>query len=170
MYIIEQAVLHGPSRWSGRPCIQTLLDMGALARGVSTDQPGFDGDLLAMFPGMADFREALARGALLAEVVGRVAAELQRMAGAAAPAVPALIVHEKGTRVRLAIAFLNEKIAVRAIERAIHIVSALSAGAIAMPLVQESVAASGQGLKSGEDDRRRRAIPAERHAVVGIAQ
>ena len=124
---IDQRVLRGPSLHAGRPCIHTVLDLGPLAGAVSTDFPGFGDALLTLLPNLHDFSDALARGALLAEVVGRIALELQRQAGAE-PAMPfASVVYGRQHQVAIMLAYENEQIALTAMASALAIVSALSA-------------------------------------------
>jgi cyanophycin synthetase len=128
MKILEQRVLRGPSLCCGRRCIQTRVELGELARAVTSDFPGFDAGLLSMFPAMRDFEEALARGALLAEVIGRVALELQRLAGAQPALGFASCMQGKQTQVMIVVAYQDELVALKAIASAMAIVAALRAG------------------------------------------
>ncbi len=128
MKTIEQRVLRGPNLWSRRPCLQTMADLGQLAGAVSSDLPGLDQDLLSLFPGMRDFEEPLHHGSLIAEVIGRVALELQTMAGAA-PDVPySSYMRGKQAQVKIVVAYQLEKVAVQAMDAAMTIVAALCAG------------------------------------------
>lgn len=120
--IIEQRFVRGPSLWSGQCCLVTLLDMGPLARALSTDFPGLDQRLLALLPELRDFAAPLARGAFLAEVLARIALALQAMPG------EALIVHGRQTRLRIVVDGPSEQLAVQAFDQAAAIVLALCAG------------------------------------------
>ena len=127
MKSVEQRVWCGPNRHSSRPCVQTLVDLGDLACAVTSSLPGLDKTLLALFPGMRDFAQPLARGCLVAEVIGRVALELQRIAGAA-PDVPfSTFVQCRQSRVTIIVAYRIESVAITAVERALTIVAMLCA-------------------------------------------
>ena len=128
MKTIEQRVLRGPNLWSRRPCIQTMVELGELACAVSSELPGFDQELLSLFPGMRDFEEPLEHGSLIAEVIGRVALELQRVAGAE-PDVPfSTFMQARQSQVKIVVAYQLEKVALLAMDSAIAIVGALYAG------------------------------------------
>jgi cyanophycin synthetase len=128
MKTIEQRVLRGPNLFSRRPCIQTLADLGPLAGAVSTELPGFDQALLALFPAMDDFEEQLENGSLMVEVIGRVALELQRLAGAE-PDVPfTSCMQGKQNQVKLIVGYQLEQVGLLSIDSALDIVAALSAG------------------------------------------
>ena len=125
MKTVEQRVWRGPNRYASKPCVQTLVDLGDLACAVTSSLPGLDKALLALFPGMRDFTGPLARGCLVAEVIGRVALELQRLAGAA-PDIPfSTFVQCRQARATIIVAYQIEHVAVTAIGRALHIVAAL---------------------------------------------
>lgn len=124
---IEQRFVRGPSLWSGQSCLVTLLDMGPQARALSTDFPGMGAQLLALFPAMHDDAEVLRRGVFIAEVLGRIALELQR-SGSAPPPRRALIVHGRQGQVRIVIAGHDEHLAVQAFAQAAAILAALCAG------------------------------------------
>lgn len=124
---IEQRFVRGPSLWSGQSCLVTLLDMGPQARALSTDFPGMGAQLLALFPAMHDDAEALRRGVFIAEVLGRIALELQR-GGSAPPSRCALIVHGRQGQVRIIIAGHDEHLAVQAFAQATATLAALCAG------------------------------------------
>jgi cyanophycin synthetase len=128
MKIIEQRVLRGPGLCCGRRCIQTRVDLGELARAVTSDFPGFDASLLSMFPAMREFEEALARGTLMAEVIGRVALELERLAGAPPAQAFASFMQGRQSQVTIIIAYQDEEIALTSIASAMAIVVALRAG------------------------------------------
>lgn len=127
MKIIEQRVLRGPSLCCGQRCIQTRVDLGQLAGAVSSDFTGLDAALLSMFPGMHDFGEALARGCLMAEVIARVALELQRLAGAQPERPFASFMQGRQTQVTIIVGYQDEQVALKAIGGAMAIVVALRA-------------------------------------------
>ena len=128
MKTVEQRIWRGPNRHSNRQCLQTQVDLGELACAVTSGLPGVNDGLLALFPGMRDFAEPLARGCLVAEVIGRVALELQRIAGAA-PDVPfSSFVQCRQARVTIIVAYRIESVAITAVERALTIVAMLCAG------------------------------------------
>jgi hypothetical protein len=172
MKILEQRVLNGPSLCCGRRCIQTRVDLGELASAVTSDFPGFDAGLLSVFPAMRDFEEALARGTLMAEVIGRVALELQRLAGAQPARTFASGIQGKQAQVTIVVTYQIEKVALMAIDRAIRIVGALAAGArfLVPASVRQRVSPARQFFKANEHDRRGAGIPPERLAVVRVAQ
>lgn len=119
---ITQRFVRGPSMWSGNSCLVTLLDMGPLARALSTDFPGLDQRVLSLFPALRDFAAPLQRGAFLAEVLARIALQLQDLSG------EALIVHGRQTQLRIVIAAHDEQLAVQAFDQAAAILLALCAG------------------------------------------
>ena len=119
---IEQRFLRCPSLWSGKSCLVTLLEMGPLARALSTDFAGLDQRVLALFPGLVDFAGPLKRGAFLAEVLARIALQLQGVAG------DAQIVHGRQTQLWIVIDGPNEQMAVQAFDQASAILLALCAG------------------------------------------
>lgn len=125
---VEQRFLRGPNLWSGQACLVCLVDMGPLAHALSTDVPGLGEQVLALFPGLHDFADALARGAYLAEVLGQVALELQRIAGAPPGASCATLVHGRQSLARIIIAGQLEALAVQAYALARDILLALCAG------------------------------------------
>ncbi len=128
MKTIEQRILRGPNLWSRRPCVQTVADLGDLSQVVSSDLPGFDDDVLEHFPGMRDFEEPLEHGFLIAEVIGRIALELQRLAGSE-PDVPfSSFMQGKQSQVKIIVAYQSEKVAVQAMDVAMQVVKALSDG------------------------------------------
>lgn len=125
---IEQRFLRGPSLWSGKSCLVTLLDMGPLARALTTDFPGMGEQVLSLFPHLHDFAEPLRRGTFVAELLGRIALELQHGGGARPRARCALTVHGRQAQVRIIIAGQKQQIAVQAFGQAMAIVAALCAG------------------------------------------
>lgn len=125
---VEQRFVPGPSLWSGRSCLVTLVHMGQLAHALTTDYPGMGEKVLSLFPGMHDFTGPLRRGAYLAEVLGRITLELQRIVGARAKSRCALTVHGRNGQVRIVTAGHVERLAVRAFELAASILLALCNG------------------------------------------
>jgi hypothetical protein len=128
MKTLERRFVRGPSVLSGSNCLENVVDMGPLAGALSTDVPGLGERVLAMFPGMHDFAEPLQRGSFIGEVVGRIALELQRMAGAPARSRGVLTVHGKRGQVRIIVDGHVEQLVVQAFELASSIVLALCAG------------------------------------------
>jgi cyanophycin synthetase len=122
---VEQRFLHGPSLWSGTSCLVSLVDMGPLARALTTDVPGLDQLLLARFPEMRDCEDALRRGVFIAEALGRVALELQRTAGAAPAPHDLMTMHGKRSQVSIVVPGQRERLAVQAFALACAIVGAL---------------------------------------------
>jgi cyanophycin synthetase len=126
MKSLEQRVLRGPNLWSRRPCIQTVAELGDLAHAVSSELPGFDRDLLAILPGLREFEEPLEHGSLIAEVIGRVALELQRLAGAEPDLPFSTFVQLKQTQVKIVVAYQQEKVGALAMAAALNIVGRVS--------------------------------------------
>jgi cyanophycin synthetase len=127
MKILEQRVFRGPSLCCGRRSIQTRIDLGDLAGAVTSDFTGFDSALLSMFPAMHDFGEAMERGCLMAEVIARVALELQRLAGARPERPFASFMQGKQSQVTIIVGYQHEQVARKAIASAMAIVVALRA-------------------------------------------
>jgi cyanophycin synthetase len=115
---VEQRFLPGPSLWSGKSCLGSVVDMGPLAHASTSDHPGLADKLLSLFPAMHDFAEPLRRGAFLAEVLGRMAMELQRMAGAAPGWRAAATVQGRNGHVKIVIAAQAERLAAHAFDTA----------------------------------------------------
>ena len=90
MKISEHRALRGPNMHARTPVIHFLLDVGEM-EGVTSDRvPGLAGRLVKLLPGLRERRVAgepvthadrIERGAPIAEVVARVALELQTLAG-----------------------------------------------------------------------------------------
>lgn len=149
---IEQRFLRGPSQWSGQSCLVTVLEMGPLARALTTDYPGLGERVLALFPGLHDFAEPLRRGSFIAEVLGRIALELQRRRGAPPHSRAALTVHGRQAQVKIIIAGQTERIAGQAFALATAIMLALLAcGALPLGAVRHLPAVP---LKAGRHIRR----------------
>jgi cyanophycin synthetase len=128
MRTVERRFLRGPNVWSGNNCLDNVVDMGALAGALSTDVPGLGERLLSLLPGLHDFAEPLRRGSFIAEVIGRIALELQCIAGAAPRSRCALTVHGRRGLVRIVVDGQAEQLVVHAFELATAIVAALCAG------------------------------------------
>lgn len=127
---VEQRFLRGPSLWSGNSCLVTVLDMGPLARALTTDFPGLDQRLLALFPALHAYAEPMRRGAFIAEMLGHIALALQPPDGVRGR--HALTVHGKQSRVRIVITARCEHLAVQALAQAAALLAALCAGARAI--------------------------------------
>src|SRR4051794_3852065 len=91
MQILDARVMRGPSRWSRRPMIRLLVDLGVLEQFPSNQIPGFNERLLAVLPGLIEHSDAIGRrgglverletGTWLGHVAEHVALELQNQIG-----------------------------------------------------------------------------------------
>src|SRR4051794_32006093 len=91
MQILDARVMRGPSRWSRRPMIRLLVDLGELEQFPSNEIPGFNERLLATLPGLVEHSDAIGRrgglverlhsGTWLGHVAEHVALELQNHVG-----------------------------------------------------------------------------------------
>src|SRR3954451_20340589 len=91
MQILDARVMRGPSRWSRRPMIRLLVDLGVLEQFPSNEIPGFNERLLKVLPGLVEHSDAigrrgglverLQRGTWLGHVAEHVALELQNQIG-----------------------------------------------------------------------------------------
>src|SRR3954464_7077842 len=54
MQILDARVMRGPSRWSRRPMVRLLVDLGVLEEFPSNAIPGFNGRLLKVLPGLVE--------------------------------------------------------------------------------------------------------------------
>src|SRR4051812_25496915 len=59
--ILAARVMRGPSRWSRRPMIRLLVDLGALEQFPSNEIPGFNERLLKVLPGLREHSDAIGR-------------------------------------------------------------------------------------------------------------
>ncbi|HEY0444431.1 MAG TPA: acetate--CoA ligase family protein, partial [Candidatus Limnocylindrales bacterium] len=83
--------MRGPSRWSRRPMVRLLVDLGVLEELPSDRIPGFRDRLLAVLPGLLDhtcsygrrggFVQRLDEGTWAGHIAEHVAIELQNLAG-----------------------------------------------------------------------------------------
>src|SRR4051794_7771666 len=67
MQILDARVMRGPSRWSRRPMIRLLVDLGELEQFPSNEIPGFNERLLATLPGLVEHSDAIGRRGGLVE-------------------------------------------------------------------------------------------------------
>src|SRR3954462_4526994 len=91
MQILDARVMRGPSRWSRRPMIRLLVDLGALEQFPSNEILGFNERLLKVLPGLREHSDAigrrgglverLERGTWLGHVAEHVALELENLIG-----------------------------------------------------------------------------------------
>src|SRR4051812_40960378 len=91
MQILDARDMRGPSRWSRRPMIRLLVDLGVLEQFPSNEIPGFNERLLKLLPGLIEHSDAigrrgglverLQRGTWLGHVAEHVALELQNQIG-----------------------------------------------------------------------------------------
>jgi cyanophycin synthetase len=128
IHTVKQRFLRGPSLWSGTSCLVTVVDMGAMAHGLTSDHPGLADRVLSLFPGLEDFAQPMRRGAYLAELLGRMALELQGLGGAPCKSRCALTVHGKGGEVKIITAARTEALAIHAFELARTILADLCHG------------------------------------------
>jgi len=126
--LIEQRFLPRASLWSGTSCLVSVMELGPLAHALTADVPGLDQQLLSLLPGLQDYAEPLRRGAYFAEVLALVAVALQRIAGDAPAARPALVVQGRNGRVSIIVGGRDVQRAMRAFALAGAIVGALWAG------------------------------------------
>lgn len=161
MTIIEQRFLRGPNLWSRKCCLQTVIDFGDAANWVTTDLPGFSDDLLSLFPSMRDFAEPMLRGSFVAEVIGQLTLELQRLAGAGPDSCYVAAVRGKQKQVKIIVAYQHEQLAVQAFDMAIGVVRALCAG--------ENID-SAAPLAALTETARHYAVGAGTAAVTGVAR
>lgn len=115
---VEQRYLRGPSQWSGDSCLVTTVDMGPLAYAMTTEHPRLAGQLLSLLPGLRDFEFPMRHGAFLAEVMGRIALELQAIAGARCRTRCPLTIHGRNGCVRIIIEAQDKKLAAQALNLA----------------------------------------------------
>ena len=128
MKIIEQRVLRGPNLWFRKSCLQSVVDLGDIAGCVTTDLPGFGSTLQALVPSLQGIAEPMKNVPFVAEVIGQLTLELQRIAGAPpeTPFVAAL--PGQGSHVKIIVAYSLEKLALQAFVLAGDVVQALCAG------------------------------------------
>src|SRR3954447_14715944 len=89
--ILDARVMRGPNRWSRRPMIRMLVDLGVLEQFPSNEIPGFTERLLKVLPGLVEHSDAIGRrgglverletGTWLGHVAEHVALELQNQIG-----------------------------------------------------------------------------------------
>lgn len=161
MNIIEQRFLRGPNLWSRKCCLLTVADLGTVADCVTTELTGFREDLLNLFPSMHEFAEPMRHGSFVAEVIGQLALELQRLAGAAPDSRYVAAVRGKGSKVRIIVAYQIEEVAQQAFATAAEVVRALCAG--------ENVDAAAR-VAALMDTARRHAIDPATQAVIDAAR
>ncbi len=92
--IVEVHFIRGPSRWTYRPILEAVVDIGGLEDFPSNRIPGFPERLAAWLPGLVEhecsygerggFLRRLAEGTWPAHILEHVAIELQARAGAPA--------------------------------------------------------------------------------------
>jgi len=89
--ILEIRTLRGPNRWTYRPVLEALIDIGALEEWPSNRLPGFNDRLQAWLPALVEHRcsygerggflRRLAEGTWPGHILEHVTLELQNMAG-----------------------------------------------------------------------------------------
>lgn len=89
--ILDQIFLRGPNRWSYRPALEALVDIGALEESPSNTLPGFVPRLVEWLPGLrkhecsyeepGGFVRRLEEGTWVGHILEHVTLELQTQAG-----------------------------------------------------------------------------------------
>ncbi len=89
--ILDQIFLRGPNRWSYRPALEALVDIGALEESPSNTLPGFITRLVEWLPGLrkhecsyeepGGFVRRLEEGTWVGHILEHVTLELQTQAG-----------------------------------------------------------------------------------------
>ena len=89
--ILDQVFLRGPNRWSYRPALEALVDIGALEESPSNTLPGFVVRLVEWLPGLrkhecsyeepGGFVRRLEEGTWVGHILEHVTLELQTQAG-----------------------------------------------------------------------------------------
>ena len=134
MTIVEQRFLRGPNLWSRKSCLMTVAELGDLgdltdlARSLSTELPGFAERLHELVPTMRELTQPLLRGAFVAEVIGQLTLELQRLAGAPPDTSFMVPVHGERSQVKIIVAYALESVAQQAFDIAVDLVRRLCAG------------------------------------------
>lgn len=150
MHAVSQRFLAARNLWARQQCVQVVLDMDRFADVLSADLPGFGAALLATFPSMGHFAGPLQRGCFIAEVVGQLAMELQRLAGAAPAAGTVATVRGRANLVTISVPYLQQDVALRACAMALSAVDALVAQS---GLAKTPRAAPAHILRRQRDDR-----------------
>lgn len=125
---LELRAIPARNLWSRQQCLLARVDMGEFADALTTDLPGFTDTLLAIYPSMSPFAGPMQQGCFVAEVIVRLALELQVLSGAAPAASTAVTMPTRGQHVTLVLACAQHVAARRAIVLAIGVVDALGAG------------------------------------------
>jgi cyanophycin synthetase len=128
MPAIEQRFLRVPNLWSSTSCLHTVLDLGEQADALTTDVPGFTEAVLDLLPGLHRIAVPMGRGCFIAEVMGEVMLEVQRLAGIPAHRRFVSMMRGRDGEVRLVVASNCPLIGAWAFDIARAIVHALSAG------------------------------------------
>ena len=158
---IEQRVLRGPNLWSRKSCLLSVIELGEMAQCMTTDLPGFADSLLELVPSLRDFNGPLLHGSFIAEVIGQLTLQLQRLAGAPPDTCYVAVVRGKQTQVKIIVAYALEKVAQQAFDLALQMVGHLCAG--------EDVDLAPQ-LAALEETARAGAIGTSTAAVVNAAR
>lgn len=101
--------------------------MDSYADVLSSDLPGFGAALLANFPSLAHFAGPLHRGCFIAEAVGQLAMELQRLAGTGPAAGTVATIRGRANLVTISLACEQPDVALQACAMALSAVDALVA-------------------------------------------
>lgn len=138
MKVIERRVLRGPNIYAARTVYLALIDLEALDGVASTAIPGFIEALLAAVPTLnthrcspgyvGGFVERLRGGTYMAHIVEHLTLELQCLAGTPVGFGRARMVAGRPRHYRVIFAYVAESVAEGALNLAIELVTALSAG------------------------------------------
>jgi hypothetical protein len=128
MSIIAQRFSPGPNLWSSTSCLQTVVDLGPLADALTSDVPGFTNAALELMPGLHRIAGPMRRGCFVAEVLGMMALEVQKLAGAPPRAHYVAAVRGRHTEVRIIVSSPAREMGANAFDIALAIVKALHAG------------------------------------------
>lgn len=127
LHAVSHRVLAARNLWARQQCLQVVLDMGSYADVLSSDLPGFGAALLATFPSFDNFAGPLHRGCFIAEAVGQLAMELQRLAGTAPAGATVAIIRGRANLVTLSFACEQPDVALQACAMALSAVDTLVA-------------------------------------------
>lgn len=127
--LVEQRILPCPNLWSRQRCLQSVVDMGALSAVLTSEVPGLTAGVLALQPSMARFGEAMLRGCFIAEVIGQLALDLQRSAGAAPGKDTVAVIRGRRGEIKIIVGCGQDAVAMHAFTQALAIVASLCASA-----------------------------------------
>lgn len=127
LHAVTQRFLPARNLWARQQCLQVVLDMDRFADVLSTGLPGFGAALMAAFPSLGSFAAPLQRGCFIAEAVGQLAMELQRLAGAAPAACTVATLRGRANLVTISLAYQQQDVALQSCAMALSVVERLVA-------------------------------------------